>query len=612
MTGAEGMPAERDRLMAALHEIAKLCLASLELGEILDGAAPQIVSAGIFRSLMIALVDHEAHQVEVVRNFLSFRGGAMSRGNIKPGGVLKPVPNMSHTRLGHLVQQDQRIVGTTYHLDDDNITAEVARTGEMALIHGDSERFDARFAHVRVEGQVSYFIPVNHQGRCAAVLATGSEASELDEMLSRIEAMGPLLDQFAIALQHAALFEETRESHRQLQQVNRRLQEEIDERRRVDELLRQSQKMQAVGQLTAGVAHNFNNYLMAILGNLERLEMAGVVNESLDLARDAGVQAADMVRQLMVFSRAEERSPRQPLDIPSAVTSAITIARRTFDRSIVLHEETPEGLPAVSGDAGQLEQLFLNLLLNARDAVTKAGRHPPRIDVAIDTVDLTAEEMSVRISAGASAREFVRVAIADNGVGMSEEVRQQVFDPFFTTKSIGEGTGLGLATAYGVAKQHDGWIECTSREGGGSTFAVMLPAVEAEVEKATVQSPVRARGGSETILVVEDEESVRLTVTEVMERYGYRVLVAVDGKAGWDLFSNNADEVDLVFLDLSLPAMSGQEVLRRIHQSAPGTRVIISTGHSDVGEVEDECVLRKPYKVAEALAVVRDMLDGHR
>ena len=595
--------------MPALHEIAKLCLTSLERDEILDGAAPQIVSAGIFRSLMIALVDHQAHQVEVVRNYLSFKDGTMSRGNIKTGGVLMPVPNMSHTRYGDLVQQDERIVGTTYDLDDDNITPEVARTGEMGLIHGDSKRFDPRFAHVRVEGQVSYFIPVNHQGRCVAVLATGSEASELEEMLSRIKAMGPLLDQFAIALQHAELFEEIRESHRQLEQVNERLQEEIDGRQRVDELLRQSQKMQAVGQLTAGVAHNFNNYLMAILGNLELLEMAGVESESLDLARDAGTRAADMVRQLMEFSRVEEKAPRHPLQLPSAVASAIAIARRTFDPTIVLTDEAPEDLPAVSGDPGQLTQLFLNLLLNARDAVAEAGRRRPCIDVTIDTVDLTTEEVRARTGSTQSAGEFVRVAIADNGMGMSEEVMQQVFDPFFTTKDIGKGTGLGLSTAYGVAKQHNGCIECTTTEGKGSTFFVLLPAVEAEVKNPGTPRPVQARGGSETILIVEDEESVRVPVAGVMKSYGYRVLTATDGRQGWDLFNGHTGEVDLVLLDLSLPGMSGQELLQLIRERAPDTRVIISTGRSDVDDVEDERVLRKPYKVVEALDAIRQMLD---
>jgi CheY-like chemotaxis protein len=203
----------------------------------------------------------------------------------------------------------------------------------------------------------------------------------------------------------------------------------------------------------------------------------------------------------------------------------------------------------------------------------------------------------------------VRVSITDNGVGMSEETMRRVFDPFFTTKKIGEGTGPGLATAYGVAKQHDGWIECTAREGAGSTFSVMFPAVDTEVKETSAPRSKRVRGGSETILVVEDEESVRVPVIGVMEGYGYRVLSAADGRAGWDLFDRRRGEVDLVLLDLSLPEISGEELLQRIRERAPETRVIISTGRSDLHEVEDERVLRKPYKVAEALEAIRQMLD---
>ena len=384
---------------------------------------------------------------------------------------------------------------------------------------------------------------------------------------------------------------------------------DITERKQLEEQLRQSQKMEAVGQLTAGIAHNFNNRLMVILNTFEAARLRGTVGlEDLALAEASAHRAAEMVDQLMLFSRSEATPGQGPVDLRQILTSVVEIGRRSFGPSIVVVDQVPDRIPPVSGVVSQLDQVFLNLLLNARDAVERAEQPASHVTVSVEEVSF--EETDVALHPSAPPGAYLVVHVTDDGIGMDEVTRQRVFEPFFTTKEVGQGTGLGLATAYAVVQQHGGWIECHSEPGDGATFSVYLPVAPDQTAAPEAKTAETVKGGSETLLFVEDEEDVRRPLLDLLRANGYRVLVAGDGREGWTVFQRHQHDIDLILLDLAMPNMSGQELLARIRTVDPAAKVLVSTGRADaVAQLPGETVLRKPYRMTEALATIRDLLD---
>jgi two-component system cell cycle sensor histidine kinase/response regulator CckA len=379
---------------------------------------------------------------------------------------------------------------------------------------------------------------------------------------------------------------------------------DITERKRLEEQLRQAQKMEAVGQLTAGIAHNFNNLLTAIIPTIQlvRREVPADVGERLLDAEYAATRAADLIKQLMVFARQHRQAARQPTDLREMLHRTASICRATFDRSIEL--ELADGMcaPPVMGEAGQLEQVFLNICINARDAVEASSPEHRRIRVALDRAP--------REPDGAALGDWVRVRISDNGPGMTEEVRARVFDPFFTTKDIGRGTGLGLATAYAIVAAHGGRLLCESQPGAGTTFTVLLPAADRTVVPAARAAKPGA-GGTETILVIDDERGVRSAVRSVLEAQGYTVQEAADGPSGLELFRRAEGRIDLVLLDLSMPGIPGDAVLANILRERPGTRVVLLSGYQPpVVPPGAVAMLQKPFELEELVRVVREVCDG--
>ncbi|HEX7670972.1 MAG TPA: PAS domain-containing protein [Polyangiaceae bacterium] len=380
---------------------------------------------------------------------------------------------------------------------------------------------------------------------------------------------------------------------------------DVTERRRLEEQLRQAQKMEAVGQLTAGIAHNFNNLLAAIIPSIQlsRRDAQGLAGERLKDAEYAATRAAELVKQLMVFARHRRVVERESVDLAVVVRRTVGICRATFDQSIDIQVVEQGGRPMVMGEAGQLEQLLLNICLNARDAFG-AARSPGRrmlLELSVISVELPPDPPQDQVS----------VRISDNGPGMTETVRARVFEPFFTTKEVGKGTGLGLATAYAIASDHGGRLSCESVVGEGTTFTLLLPATsEPAVERVrTIDALVR--GGNETILVIDDERLVRKTVRSVLEPAGYRVLDAADGIAGFELFQREGRGIDLVLLDLSMPGIPGDTVLANMLRERPDARVVLFTGHRpDVVPEGARAILQKPFPMDALLRVVRDICDG--
>ena len=379
----------------------------------------------------------------------------------------------------------------------------------------------------------------------------------------------------------------------------------ISERDAAAAKLRQSQKMELVGQLAGGIAHDFNNLLLAVLLNNELAARAAedpLVTERLDESKMAIERAVELTRQLLTFGR------RQPvrfenLDLNVLVCNMIKILSRTLPETIALRFEPTDDAAIVRADCGQIEQILLNLCINARDAIDKTGT------IRIATARMARND-------GDGDRTEIRLSITDDGKGMAPEVRDRVFEPFFTTKGPGQGTGLGLAMVYGIVEKHGGSIAVESQPDQGTAFHVQFPAAQGKVAPV-VQTPagamVAGRGRGETILVAEDAAHVQRVVVQLLEDSGYRVVTASDGGEAVVRVRELGDRIALALLDVVMPVMSGPEVAAQIRERHPAIRVLFTSGYSDdavTGAVDASAILRKPYEPTRLLRRIRDELDG--
>jgi PAS domain S-box-containing protein len=387
----------------------------------------------------------------------------------------------------------------------------------------------------------------------------------------------------------------------------------LAEKSKLEEQLRQSQKMEAIGQLAGGVAHDFNNLLLAILGNIEfvldDLPHDAPVRDDLFQVKRAAEKAADLTRQLLAFSRRQMIQPVD-LDLNEVITDLIKLLRRVIGGNIALEIVPGHGLHSVRADRGQIEQVLMNLVVNSRDAMPDGGR----IVIKTANHDLTEEECEGHD--WAEVGPHVLLSVTDTGEGMDEATIAHIFEPFFTTKDVGKGTGLGLATVYGIIRQHSGVIKVSSQAGVGTTFKILLPksGISAESDQEIFIADLTE--GGETILYVEDDENVRKVGVRSLEGAGYRVLEAENGAEAVRLFREHARTIDLVILDQLMPVMGGVEAQREIARIRPGIRFIQCTGHAmetapapHSGEHGEVPIIRKPYSRREFLKIVRDTLD---
>ena len=367
--------------------------------------------------------------------------------------------------------------------------------------------------------------------------------------------------------------------------------------------------MEAVGQLTAGIAHNFNNMLQGIVSNLElaQLDADARMMPTLDGALEATHRAAEMVQQLLMFSRQGTRTRHRIVDLVKIVRDTEAICLKTFDRKISLTVDW-RTLPPATGDSIQLQQVFLNLCINARDALEEI-RHPaPAIQLDLETTHITpAAYPALRPG------PYLVVHISDNGTGMDEETRKRIFEPFFTTKSVDRGTGLGLSTAFGIVKDHKGWIECRSSVGSGTKFSVFLPVASPQLsENPDLEQAQPVIGGTGGILVVDDEEMVRTTACRMLRQGGYSVHAAAAGPGALEIFSKERDSIDLVLLDQSMPHMPEREVLKKLREMDANLKIVMFTGYAANKEEFEEAtdLLQKPFTMAKLVAMVREVLES--
>ena len=379
-----------------------------------------------------------------------------------------------------------------------------------------------------------------------------------------------------------------------------------------EERLQHAQKMEAVGTLAGGIAHDFNNILTAIIGNaqlgLARVRPEDQLYEHLIEIEHSGKRAAELTRQLLIFSRREQLE-RTTVDLNDTIQEFSKLLRRIIGEDLELRFQPAADLSTVFADPGQMEQVLMNLAVNARDAMPEGG------ELLIETQNVMVDEAYCRLRPHARPGKYVQISVTDNGVGMDTDTRQRIFEPFFTTKEVGKGTGLGLALAYGIIKQHEGMIHVYSEAGQGTTFKIFLPAQEKAVEGRVQETQPVLRGGPETILIAEDDESLRKLLGGILTGLGYNVILTCDGKAAVETYSSHSGRIDLVMLDMVMPRMGGREAYERICTLGAQVAVIFMTGYSsemaqnsfilETGAV----FIQKPYGVGALSLKVREALD---
>ncbi len=387
----------------------------------------------------------------------------------------------------------------------------------------------------------------------------------------------------------------------------------LTERKRVEEQLRQAQKMEAVGRLAGGIAHDFNNRLTAIQGFTDLLLKRADKDEQqhyyLEQIKIASERAAELTRQLLTFSRKQMLHPKI-LNLNEAVSDWGNLVRVLLGENIAVHLILGSDIGLVKADPGQLEHVMMNLALNACDAMPGGG------NFTIETTDLEISELQARFNPAIPPGEYVRVLIRDNGCGMNEATLSQLFEPFFTTKERGKGTGLGLFTAYGIIKQNGGFIEVKSGVGEGTTFCIYLPVVKNEQVVSSHTVAVASFGaGRETILVVEDEPTVRKLVHAVLEEAGYGVLEASQGDEALAIVTRHQGTIDLLLTDVRMPGMDGFDLAEKIRSVSADTQVLFMSAYTDDPRVltaslcSDAMFLQKPFAPDALIQKMRKLLD---
>ena len=391
---------------------------------------------------------------------------------------------------------------------------------------------------------------------------------------------------------------------------------DVSEQKALETKFAQSQKMQAVGQLAGGVAHDFNNLLTVIIGNCEFLLMRHQAGDpsfkEINEVHQNALRAAALVSQLLAFSRKQTMQPKA-LVLGDVIGELAQMLRRLVGEGITLNVERDSDLWTVHADEAQLSNAIINLVVNARDAMPSGGT------VAIRTVNQTVSKSSALGTAIMPPGDYVRIEVSDTGTGMSQEIQSKIFDPFFTTKPVGQGTGLGLATVYGIVKQTGGFITVDSEVGKGTSFNIYLPRLRVDAAAAPVEvaaSPARDVTGQDTILLVEDEEAVRSFAARALRMRGYNVLEAGGGEEALEIVKSEAHTIHLIITDVVMPSMDGPTMVRHVKQLKPDLRVIFMSGYAEEAfrrndqSSEDIHFLPKPFGLKQLAAKVKEVLSA--
>ncbi|MCK5543568.1 MAG: PAS domain S-box protein [Desulfobulbaceae bacterium] len=384
---------------------------------------------------------------------------------------------------------------------------------------------------------------------------------------------------------------------------------DVTERKRLKAQMRQVQKMESIGTLAGGIAHDFNNLLMGIQGNVSLMLMdTDAVSPDYDRLINIEKQVksgAKLTSYLLGYAR-KGKYEINPLDLNQVVKEVNETFIRT-KKEITVHNDLAEDLSVIEADKGQIEQVLLNLFINAADAMPDGG------DLFLKTMKVTDKDMQGRMYKPEPGN-YVLLTVTDSGVGMDEEIQERIFEPFFTTKEMGQGTGLGLASVYGIIKSHHGYIEVESSKGKGTTFRIYLPASEKEIQKI-VETTDEIVKGAETVLLVDDEDIILEVSCELLETIGYRVLTAGCGKESIEIYKNNRDKIDIVVLDMVMPDINGAVVYKRLKEINPDVKVLLSSGYSIDGHATEilnqgcDGFIQKPFTLQSLSRKIKDILE---
>jgi signal transduction histidine kinase len=438
----------------------------------------------------------------------------------------------------------------------------------------------------RVTGSISVIVDIDEQKRSQQALA---------EAAQRLE-------------------QEVDARTRELREALLRLEAEAEERARAEEALRQAQKMEAVGQLTGGIAHDFNNMLTGIIGAIDILKRrisSGRLDDLdrfMDAASTSAQRAAALTSRLLAFSRRQSLDSR-PTDVCKLIHSLEDLLRRTMNESIEVEILSSPPLPTALVDANQLESAIINLAINARDAMPDGGR----LMLSCEEVELDAE--CCARNPGITPGRYIMVGVSDTGVGIDDDTLDKVFDPFFTTKPIGQGTGLGLSMVYGFAKQSNGLVRINSTVGEGTVVRIFLPVAEQQVETESVEHAAIHHGDGQSVLLVEDDDSVRLLVRDVLEELGYKATEAADGQQAVRILESGR-RFDLLISDVGLPGMNGRQLAEIARAHLPDLPILFVTGYAEGAAVRggflsnNMQMITKPFQIEMLSARIREMLES--
>jgi two-component system cell cycle sensor histidine kinase/response regulator CckA len=497
------------------------------------------------------------------------------------------------------IEEDGLLVDVEHVTTREEFTAALTR-GEMDLILSDYSLpgFDGvaalRIAR-EIRPDVPFIIVSGQLGEEAAVDSVRGGATDyvLKQRLSRL---GPSVKR---ALAEAE---------------ERRKRKEAEEALDLSEAqLRHAQKMEAVGRLAAGVAHDFNNLLTVIIGYAELLQRRFPAEhpaaQDAEEVLGAAQRAASLTRQLLIFSRQQVVEPKV-LDLNATVTDMHQMLRRLIGDEVHLLTVPAPDLGRIKADVGQIEQVLVNLVVNAKDAMPQGGK------LTIETRNVELDSDYLRDHPLARPGRYVMLAVSDSGCGMDAETKARIFEPFFTTKEVGKGTGLGLSTVHGIVQQSGGHLDVYSELGVGSAFKVYLPRVDEEVETATESAAKQPVRGTETLLLVEDETRVRQVVAETLRLNGYTVLEAGEPGEGLSRAHEHKGPLDLLLTDVMMPGMNGRELARGVYRLHPGIKILYISGYTDNAIVHqgvlgaDAAFLQKPFTADALLRKIRELLDG--
>ena len=394
--------------------------------------------------------------------------------------------------------------------------------------------------------------------------------------------------------------------------ISRRRQVE-EEQRSLQNQLTQAQKMEALGRFSGGIAHDFNNILTVILGYsqlmLFKMSKDDPLRPQLETISRSGEKATALIRQLLAFSR-KQMLEMLPVNLNTIVDNLGKMLGRLIGEDIKLELRTTPAIGSILADAGQIEQILMNLTINARDAMRDGG------SLVIETAAIDLDEKYAGSHGEVQPGRYVMVSVTDSGEGMSEEVQQKIFDPFFTTKGAGKGTGLGLAMVHGIIKQHNGHISVYSEEGQGTTFKVYFPAIQDTVQDSKVAKPRAMPPGTETVLLAEDEPSIRRLVSDTLLALGYRLLEAANGEEALHVAKKYPETIDLLLTDVIMPGMNGRELAEEISALKPGLSVVFMSGYTDdILSRHGVCehgfnYISKPLVLTELACKLREVLDA--